>query len=1102
MSSRTKRFAAVEPDGSPDVREKEILRFWEAADVYRRSLAPEESSGRFVFYEGPPTANGAPHPGHCLGRTVKDIFPRYHAMTGQVVERRGGWDTHGLPVEVEVAKELGILDGGKEAIEAYGVANFNRACLGSVFRYRTEWEDLTRRIGFWIDLEAAYATYRKTYVESVWWALKMLFERGLLYRGRKVVWWWAQGGTALSAGEVAEGYRDVQDPSIVLRFPLHADDQARLGLDRPASLLVWTTTPWTLPSNCAACVRPGERYVAAAPAGNTDDCLIVAESRLTEVLGADAIPLKHFTAAELEGSRYLPCFTSGDAGAAEGRWRVVADDFVEMDSGTGIVHLAPAFGEDDYRICGSGQVPFVCVLNPDGTFPEDFGERDPKSGESLAGSFCKDADSALIRLLKERGLLFSQSTLQHSYPFCPRAPSDPLIQFARESWFIGTSGLRDEFLANNARIEWKPSHVRDGRFGDFLRGNVDWAISRERYWGTPLPVWVCEQTGETECLGSMAELLAKPGLEGAEEWAALKKEQPDLDDDLQIHRPYIDAITYRSPADPEARMRRVPEIVDVWFDSGCMPFAQWGYPHVPGSESLFSERFPADFSSEGLDQTRGWFYSLLAVSTMLFPDRDVPHPFRSCVCTGMVLGDDGLKLSKRLKNYRDPFELFERYGADAVRWSLVSKSDPTSSGRLDEKQVSEAQREFLNRWLNVLNFFVEYANLDGFDPEAGELASPRPVAERSLLDRWILAELADTIRRIRTALDGLELLDATRRVLHFVDSLSNWYVRRSRQRFWSHGASDDKADAYHTLYACLDALSRLAAPFVPFTAEYSWRVLQGAGEGDDRSVHLTRYPRPDEFPSDSALCEEMAAVRRAVSLGLSARKQAKIKVRQPLAEARVVISDVAERERIQRHADLIAGELNVKRVSTPHELDQYADFEVKPNFRKLGKRLGPKMKVLARVLSESDGGTWLRKIEEGGIPVELEGERILLGADEIEVRILPKEGFSAAGDTKMLVAIATEVDEELRLEGLAREMIRAAQQVRKDLGLAYSDRVSLGIRTEEPRLRAAAERHRDLIGREVLAQVVNVEEAAAQQPAIQLEEGSFSVSIVPLPAAE
>ena len=377
-----------------------------------------------------------------------------------------------VPVEVEVAKELGILDGGKEAIEAYGVANFNRACLGSVFRYRTEWEELTRRIGFWIDLEAAYATYRKTYIESVWWALKVLFERGLLYRGRKVVWWWAQGGTALSAAEVAEGYRDVQDPSIVLRFPLHADDQARLGLDRPASLLVWTTTPWTLPSNCAACVRPGERYVAAAPAGNSDDCLIVAESRMTEVLGADAVPLKHFTAAELEGSRYLPCFTSGDAGTAEDRWRVVADDFVEMDSGTGIVHLAPAFGEDDYRICESGRVPFVCVLNPDGTFPEEFGERDPRSGEPLAGSFCKDADSALIRLLKERGLVFSQSTLQHSYPFCPRAPSDALIQFARESWFIRTSELRDAFLANNAQIEWKPAHVRDGRFGDFLRGKL------------------------------------------------------------------------------------------------------------------------------------------------------------------------------------------------------------------------------------------------------------------------------------------------------------------------------------------------------------------------------------------------------------------------------------------------------------------------------------------------------------------------------------------------------------------------------------------------------------------------------------------------------
>ena len=1096
MSSRTKRFAAVESDGSPDAREREVLQFWESADVYRRSLAPAESSGRFVFYEGPPTANGAPHPGHCLGRTVKDIFPRYHAMTGKVVERRGGWDTHGLPVEVEVAKELGILEGGKEAIEAFGIAEFNHACLGSVFRYRAEWEDLTRRIGFWIDLDAAYATYHKTYVESVWWALKVLFDKGLLYRGRKVVWWWPQGGTALSAGEVAEGYRDVQDPSILVRLPLRDDALAQLGLDRPASLLVWTTTPWTLPSNCAACVRPGETYVVAPPTPDAEEDVIVAAARLADVLGDDATVSRSLTAAELEGCRYRPCFEAGEGASEEGLWRVVADDFVEMDSGTGIVHMAPAFGEDDYRVCESTQIPFLCVLDEDGTFPENFEESDPRTGEALAGRFCKDADAALIRLLKERGLLFSQSTIQHSYPFCPRAPSDALIQFARESWFIRTSGLRDEFLDNNAGIEWKPEHVRDGRFGDFLRGNVDWAISRERYWGTPLPVWVCERTGETECVASMAELLEKPGVEGAEKWAALKEEQPDLDDDLQIHRPYIDAITYQSPRDSDARMRRVPEIVDVWFDSGCMPFAQWGHPHVPGSEALFSDRFPADFISEGLDQTRGWFYSLLAVSTMLFPDRPRPHPYRSCVCTGLVLGDDGLKLSKRLKNYRDPFELFERFGADAVRWSLVSKSDPTASGRLDEKQVSEAQREFLNRWLNVLNFFVEYANLDGFDPEVGELSQPRPVSERSLLDRWVLAELADTVADVRVGLDGLELLDATRRLLHFVDSLSNWYVRRSRDRFWSHGASEDKADGYHTLWTCLDALARLAAPFVPFTSEYTWRVLQRAGEGDDRSVHLTRYPVVGEYPADPELCAEMAAVRRAVSLGLSARKEAQVKVRQPLAEVRVVIPDAPERERIQRYADLIAGELNVKAVSTPHELEEYADFEVKPNYRKLGKRLGPRMKELARVLSEEDGGVWLQRAGDAGIPVSLGDEQLFLQADEIEVRILPKEGFAAAGDTKMLVAISTDIDEDLRLEGLAREMIRAVQQVRKELGLSYNDRIALVIRTEAAALRGAVERHRDLIGGEVLADEITVESVAGHDPAVELEEGAFSLDVV------
>ena len=606
--------------------ERAVGEFWTAREIFQKSLAQRRDAPPWIFYEGPPTANGKPHHGHVLTRVMKDLFPRYKTMCGFYVPRKAGWDTHGLPVEIEVCKELGILEGGKAAIEDYGVERFNRACIESVFRYQKEWEDMTDRIGFWVDLEDAYVTYHQNYVESVWWALKQLFDRGLLYQGHKVVWWWAQGGTALSSGEVGEGYRDIDEPAITIRLNLTEESKERFSLEGEAvSLLVWTTTPWTLLGNCAATVGSDIDYaLVKVPTDDGHEHFILAKAVVERHFGDDAEIVDDFLGDALLGLEYQPLFNYGTPTMMEGtddsekHWVVIPGDFVDIETGTGIVHTAPAFGEDDYRVCKESGVGFLCYVKPDGTFDERVTDVDPYQETPFAGQFCKDADKGIIRWLKDRGYLLRQDTYRHPYPFCPRAEDDPLIQYARRGWFIKTSDFVQDFLANNAEIVWQPEHIRDGRFGNFLANNVDWAISRERFWGTPLPVWVCEKTGHMECMASYDELLAKPEVQGTEVWEQAKAETPELSDHLKVHKPYIDAVTYQSPKDPSARMRRVPEVIDVWFDAGSMPFAQWGYPHKEGSKQRFKESFPADFISEAIDQTRGWFYAQLAISTVVF----------------------------------------------------------------------------------------------------------------------------------------------------------------------------------------------------------------------------------------------------------------------------------------------------------------------------------------------------------------------------------------------------------------------------------------------------------------------------------------------------
>lgn len=1103
-------FHAVESSVSFPKLEEALVHFWKERRIYEKSLDIRRDAPAFVFYEGPPTANGLPHPGHCLTRAIKDLFPRYRTMRGYRCERKGGWDTHGLPVEVEVCKELGIHS--KEEIEQYGIEPFIHKCIESVFRYTRQWEQLTERLGFWIHLDEAYVTYHQSYVESVWWALKTLFDRGLLYQGHKIVWWWAQGGTALSSGEVGEGYREVADPSVYVCFPL---------VDRPdVDLLVWTTTPWTLPSNQFAAVKPELEYSVVAVEGETRK-LIMASALVEEIASKSK---KEFTVestltgSEIIGSRYVPPFDYyyEDQGNTEGRlkaggeqhvaWRVVAADFVTTDSGTGIVHQAPAFGEVDYDVLIDEQdrfvpregPPLICAVGPDGKFTGEASDYE--------GRWVKEADRDLIRQMRSRGSLFHEEQYLHDYPFCWRAEEDPLIQYPRRSWFVRTTKFKDKMLANNSRINWLPGHIRDGRFGNFLETNVDWALSRERYWGTPLPIWVCEETQHMEAVASYDELLDKPGIQGIEVWDEAKRANPDLADDLRVHKPYIDAVTYDSPKAPGKRMRRVTEVIDCWFDSGAMPFAQWGYPRQKGSKEQLARQFPADFISEALDQTRGWFYSQVAISTLLFSNEDgkpaadtkpdfdgsrtpaveYPHPFRNCIVLGLLLGEDGQKMSKSKRNYREPQEIFDKFGADAMRWYFFANQAPWTMIRYSERAIKESMPEFILRLWNVYGFLVIYANIDGFDPsaeisgDAGQLSAEvlatasgyRPVAQRGELDRWIISELNGTAAAVTRSMDEYDNYVACSRLNEFVDALSNWYVRRSRDRFWAAEQSAEKSDAYWTLYECLITTAKLIAPFVPFLAEEIWQNLATEAFGDRaaESVHLCDYPTGDASVIDEVLSEQMALVREIVSLGRSARMGAKLKVRQPLSLVEVVLSDSTHQGWLEEHAALIREELNVKKVEFALDADEYISYNVLPDLKRLGPKLGKQIPALKKLLAETDGGRILAQIEaHGRVTLELPQGPVTLDSDDIQVRMQAKEGWAAAQGPSSVVVLATELTGELIAEGYARELVRALQDHRKAMDCEFTDRIAVGVVTEAKELTAAASAHRDYIMRETLA---------------------------------
>jgi isoleucyl-tRNA synthetase len=1094
--------------GRPDfpVLEKSIAALWKENGTYRKSLDRRRGAKRFVFFEGPPTANGMPHPGHCLTRTIKDLYPRYRTMRGDYCERKAGWDTHGLPVEVEVCKELGIHS--KAEIEAFGVEPFIHKCQESVWRYMKEWETLTERIGFWIDLSAAYVTYHQSFVESVWWALAELFNRGLLYQGHKIVWWWPQGGTALSSGEVGQGYRSVADPSVYVAFPLLDDT----GLPTRRSLVAWTTTPWTLPSNQFAAVKPDLDYVVLRESGAEDGPEYVVAEPLAASLGEKTKKqfdtVDRMPGAALVGRSYMPPFDTfrpaggtaaaglAEGGAAAVAWRVVAADFVTTDSGTGVVHIAPAFGEVDYAVLVAEQARFAAGGGPtlincvaaDGTFTDAFGMG--------SGRFVKDCDRDITRDIKARGLLVHQEQYVHDYPFCWRADADPLIQYPRQSWFIRTSQFRDEMLANNARIDWLPEHIKDGRFGNFLETNVDWALSRERYWGTPLPIWVCEHTGKMEAVPSYAALLAKPGVSGTDVFAKAKAAQPALSDDLKVHKPYIDAVTYDSPFAPGARMRRVPEVIDCWFDSGAMPFAQWGWPHA--GEAEFAAQFPADFISEAIDQTRGWFYSQLAISTLLFGQQAAhpyPHPFKTCIVLGHMLGEDGGKMSKSKRNYREPAEIFDRYGADALRWFFLAGQPPWTSIRYSERAIRESVPEFLLRLWNVYSFFVIYARIDGFNPAAmlaapgsldhGDLARAqgwRPVSDRGELDRWMLSELHATAAEMVERLDRYDHFGAAQRLSLLVDAVSNWFVRRSRDRFWAPGkaapgpaCNHDKLDAYWTLYETLLTVARLAAPFVPFVTEAMWRNLAVTpfGTAVPESVHLTDYPSGDGRLVDADLVRRMALVRDVSSLGRAARAAEKLKVRQPLSKVEVILAAAtsADEAWLGSHADLVCDELNVKQFEICREPDRYITRSVLPDLKKLGPRLGKDLPRVRDALAKADAAAVLAMLaRDGAATIDLPGGGTArIEKDDVIVRTTARDGWAAAESPHAVVVVASQLTPELVAEGLVREVVHAIQSQRKTLDLEFTDRIELAFDTASADLRTAIESHLDYVAAETLA---------------------------------
>ncbi|HDS29435.1 MAG TPA: isoleucine--tRNA ligase [Firmicutes bacterium] len=1037
--------------GTIPQREKAILEFWEDNKIFEKSVEQSSIYPRWVFYEGPPTANGRPHPGHVLTRVIKDLFPRYKTMTGHFVERKAGWDCHGLPVEIEVEKELGL--NSKQEIEEYGVENFIEQCKKSVWKYLADWENITRLIAFWIDLENPYITYKNEYIESLWWIFKQIHRAELLVKGHKVVPFCNRCGTPLSSHEVAQGYEDVTEPSIYVAFQTQ---------DNPDTyFLAWTTTPWTLLSNLALALGPNYEYIVYRHSDGKKYILAKALARMTfgDKFDESKIIESH-DGSHFEGWRYKPLYPHQQSLA--NNYRVIMADFVSLEDGTGIVHIAPGYGEDDYLAGKTSGLDVLQVAKEDGYIADD-------ASEIVRGKYFKDADKPILKDLGERGLLLRTQDYTHAYPHCWRCKS-PLMYFARSSWFLTTTSIKDILLEGNEKIDWYPPTIKTGRFGKFLENNVDWAISRNRYWGTPLPIWVCEKTdcGHFDVLGSIAELK--------------ERANEKVPDDVELHRPGIDTYTLKCPK-CGGLMRRVPEVADTWFDSGSMPVAQWHYPFE--FKEHFKDWYPCDFISEAQDQTRGWFYTLHAVAGLLhaaakkFPDdadlapfRDWELSYRRCICLGLILDDEGLKMSKSKGGFVEPEDILKDQGADALRWHFFSNVDPWVSIRFTPESVREAQRIFLLTLRNVYQFFTIYADIDGYDP-----VRIKPDEESfSRLDRWILARLNRTIKEVRYALDNYDVLRSAKSLELFVDELSNWYVRRSRERFWRSEKDADKWAAYTTLYTVLVELSKLLAPFTPFVADEIYRNLAFGHLPDAKeSVHLEKYPECDEKMLDDELEAEVSLAMEIAGLGRAARKAEKIRVRQPLSEVIIVTRDETDRARASRQEKVILDELNIKSMRFAEDQAEFVAFKVTPDYSKLGPRLGPKMPSVKKAFENADHRALRDSIVGGGTcTININGESLTFTDDEVQVTMESRHGYAAATGSRIVVVLKTELTPELEAEGIAREIVHHLQGLRKTADLDYQTRINAFVHAGDDFVLKAVEKHLDYVKTETLTDALTV----------------------------
>ena len=1010
-------------------REKQVLAFWKENQIIEKAFHCNEGHERFTFFDGPPTANGRPHIGHIETRAIKDLIPRYQTMKGKDVLRKAGWDTHGLPVELEVEKQLGL--DGKPQIEAYGIEPFIKKCKESVWKYQHEWEEMSDRVAYWADMEHPYVTYHDDYIESEWWSLKEIWKKGLLYKGFKVVPYCPRCGTALSSHEVAQGYKEVSDTSAFVRFKVKNRENTYI--------LAWTTTPWTLPSNVALCVNAHESYVEFELDGET---YLLAEALVHTVFGEKAHEgkiVKTMKGSEVCGTEYEQLYRfEGYAYPREKGWYVVSDDYVTLTDGTGVVHIAPAFGEDDARVGRDNNLPFVQLVNTQGKFVE---------GTPWAGQPTKEVNQHVLEELKGRGLLFAAVPFTHNYPFCWRCDT-PLLYYARATWFIRMTAVHDELMANNRTVNWMPDNIKEGRFGNFLDNVVDWGLSRERYWGTPLPIWVCEE-GHIHVIGSRQELRDMA--------------TGDVPEDIELHRPYIDGVEITCPECGKP-MHRVKEVIDCWYDSGSMPFAQWHYPFE--NKETFEERFPADFISEAIDQTRGWFYTLMAISTLIFGK----SPFENCIVMGHVQDKDGKKMSKHLGNVVDPWSVLDKQGADAVRWYFYTAGAPWLPCRFSDDAVNEGQRKFMATLQNTYAFFVLYANIDQFDPMQHPLSS----VKLTLMDQWILSRLNQLVKQVDDDLTNYRIPEPANAITAFVDELSNWYVRRGRERFWGKGMDETKEAAFATLYTVLTTLSKVIAPFVPFISEEIYQnLVRSVDATAPESVHLCSFPQADESLIDEKLNTEMEALLQVVSLGRACRNASSLKVRQPLAA--LYIKGVSFDENL---VELAEDELNVKKVVFTEDARHFTTYNLKPQMRTLGPKYGKLLGKIGAHLKTMDGNDVVDAFERGEtVSFELEGTQVTLGKDDVLTEATQKPGFAAQVERSLTVVLDCNLTPELIEEGYQREVVSKLQTMRKEADFDVSDRITVRYQADDE-LAAAIEKGRGFIMQQTLA--TSLERADAQ----------------------